>query len=108
MPVYSSLPESVLDNYNNAVGSFGMDDIEIYVGDIRTAWKIYLISIPVCFVLVALWNLFLTLFAEILIWIAIIFVGLCIGVLGLAVYLYGDKYVPTGVNAPDWVDYPEA
>lgn len=59
IPVYSTLPESIKDNYNNVVGSIGLDDIELYARDIRLSWKVYLISIASIFVLIFLWNLML-------------------------------------------------
>ena len=33
-PDYDSLPISLEDNYDNMIGSFGIDDIEVYVRDI--------------------------------------------------------------------------
>lgn len=59
MPVYSTLPEEIQSEYNNVVGSFGLDDIEMYVRDIRLSWKVYLISLGTIFVLIFLWNLML-------------------------------------------------
>jgi hypothetical protein len=59
LPVYSTLPASIQDNYNDVIGSFGLDDIEMYARDIRLSWKVYAISVFTCFVLIFFWNLML-------------------------------------------------
>jgi hypothetical protein len=59
LPVYNTLPPSIQDNYNSVIGTFGLDDIEMYVRDIRLSWKVFLISIVTCFILIFFWNLML-------------------------------------------------
>lgn len=95
VPVYDSLPASLDGNYNDMIGSFGMDDLELYVRDIRESWAIYLIAIPLIFVLIFFWNLSLRLFAETLVWVSIILVGIMIAALGFGImYFAGENYPP--------------
>lgn len=96
MPVYNTLPPSIQDNYNNVVGSFGLDDIEMYVRDIRLSWKVYAICTVTCFVLIFFWNLMLRAFAEVLAWISIFIVGAGIVTLGFLIKYYADSNYPEG------------
>lgn len=58
-PVYSSLDPSLTTEYNNVIGQFGLDDLEMYARDIRLSWKVYLICVFSIFVLIFFWNLML-------------------------------------------------
>jgi solute carrier family 44 (choline transporter-like protein), member 2/4/5 len=96
VPVYDSLPVSLEGNYNDLIGSYGLDDLELYVRDIRESWIIYLIAIPSIFVLIFIWNLCLRLFAEILVWVSIILVGFMIAALGFGIMFFAGENYPPG------------
>lgn len=83
-------------NYNNLIGSFGLDDIEMYARDIRLSWKIYLICIATTFILIFLWNLMLRNFAEMLAWLSIFIVFVGIVAIGFAVKYFADNNYPEG------------
>lgn len=78
------------------VGSLGLDDVEIWLRDIREAWPVYCICVPLSLVLIFFWNLLLREFAEILAWVSIILVGICFIALGAFVRLYADNNYPEG------------
>lgn len=78
------------------IGSFGLDDVEMYARDIRLCWKVYLIGIVTCIVLIFFWNLLLRLFAEVLAWVAIFVVGIAIVALGFMLKYYADENYPEG------------
>lgn len=96
VPVLSSLPANVTDNYNDIIGSFGLNDIEMYARDIRLSWKIYLICIATTFILIFFWNLMLRHFAETLAWLSIFIVFVGIVAIGFAVKYFADNNYPEG------------
>ena len=104
IPVYNELPESVKSNYDNLVGSIGLDDVQGYIRDIERCWKVYLIAIATCMVIVFLYNWFLRCFAEILTWIAIILVGCGIFGLGWLVKDYATVNYPEGDTTQKWLN----
>lgn len=104
-PQYSTLPPSIQSNYNNIIGSFGLDDVEMYARDIRLSWKVYLMGIVTCFVLIFFWNLMLRQFAEILAWISILIVGIGIVTLGFLIKYYADANYPEGDSTQKWLNY---
>ncbi len=59
IPVYSTLPADIQSQYNDVVGTFGLDDIEMYARDVRESWKVYLICLGSTFILIFFWNLML-------------------------------------------------
>ena len=103
-PVYSSLDPSIQAKYDNVIGSFGLDDIDMYVRDIRLSWKVYLICIVSVFILIFFWNLMLRLFAEILAWISIFVVGAGLLALGFLVKYYADNNYPEGDTTQKWLN----
>lgn len=106
LPIYDSLDASVQDNYNNIIGSFGIDDLQSYAMDIREGWKVYLISMLSIFVLIFFWNLMLRLFAEILAWISIFIVGAGIVALGFVCNYYSTTTYPNGTETQQkWLHY---
>jgi hypothetical protein len=105
MPVYATLPPSIQDNYNDVIGSFGLDDIEMYARDIRLSWKVYAICVFTVFVLIFFWNLMLRAFAEVLAWISIFVVGAGIVALGFLIKYYADSNYPEGDTTQKWLNY---
>jgi hypothetical protein len=87
------------------IGSFGLDDIEIYVRDIQESWVIYLLAVPMIFVLLFLWNLCLRFFADTLAWVSIVLVGIMIAALGFGCLYYGANNYPQGDSTQTLLKY---
>jgi len=101
--VYSELPASfnqTQEEFNNIIGSIGLDDIQSYAEDIALSWYIYLIAIPITFILIFLWNWMLRLFAQTLAWISIVTVGLMIVALGFGLKYYAGTNYRAEVDCP--------
>jgi hypothetical protein len=92
-------------NYNDLIGSFGLDDIEMYARDIRLSWKMYLICIATTFILIFFWNLMLRHFAEMLAWLSIFIVFVGIVAIGFAVKYFADNNYPEGDTTQKWLNY---
>jgi len=104
MPVYDTLDPSIQEKYNNVVGTFGLDDLDMYARDIRLSWKAYLICLFSVFVLIFFWNLMLNMFAEILAWISIFLVGAGLCALGFLVKYYADENYPEDDTTGKWLN----
>jgi len=104
MPVYNTLPPELQDKYNNVVGSFGLDDLDMYARDIRLSWKAYLICLVTIFICIFLWNLMLNTFAEVLAWISIFLVGVGMLALGFCVKYYADSNYPEDDTTGKWLN----
>ena len=98
LPVYETLPANIKTNYDNVIGSIGLDDVQSYIRDIERAAYLYLLCIGTILVLIFLYNWMLRCFAEVLTWIAIFSVGAGLFVLGWLVkdyaavnYVEGDR-----------------
>lgn len=77
----------------------------MYARDIRLCWKVYLLGIVTCIVLIFFWNLMLRLFAEVLAWVAIFVVGIAIVALGFMLKYYADENYPEGDTTQKWLNY---
>jgi len=86
------LPANVTAKYN--IGGVSLFSLQSYARDIRLSWKVYLICLPITFVLIFLWNWMLKKFAEFLAWISIFVVGVGIVAIG-----FGIKYYKTQNSA---------
>ena len=104
MPVYNTLDPSIQDKYNNVVGTFGLDDLDMYARDIRLAWRVYLCCLVTVFILIFLWNLMLNTFAEVLAWISIFLVGVGMLGLGFCVKYYADSNYPEDDTTGKWLN----
>jgi len=104
LPVYDTLPATVKSNYDNVIGSIGLDDIQSYIRDIEKASMLYLVSIGTCLAVIFLYNWMLRCFAEILTWIAISLVGAGLFVLGWFVRDYGAVNYPEGDTTQKWLN----
>lgn len=102
-PVYTDLPSQYTDQYNNVIGSYGLDDVEIWLRDVRESWPVYCICVPMVLILVFIWNLLLRTFAEILAWVCIWVVGLSFLGLGFFVWFYADATYPEGDSTQKWL-----
>ena len=96
LPVYDTLPDTVKSNYDNIIGSLGLDDIQEYIRDIEKGVNLYLLCIGTCLVLIFFYNWMLRCFAEILTWIAIFAVAAGLGFLGWFVMDYSAVNYPDG------------
>lgn len=103
-PVYETLDPVVKARYDNVIGGFGLDDIDMYARDIRLSWKVYLICVFSVFVLIFFWNLMLRMFAEILAWISIFVVGIGLLALGFFIKYYADANYPEGDSTQKWLN----
>ena len=103
-PVYSSLDPSLTTEYNNVIGQFGLDDLEMYARDIRLSWKVYLICVFSIFVLIFFWNLMLNQFAEILAWFAIFLCAAGLAILAFGIKYYSDSNYPEGDTTGKWLN----
>jgi len=90
IPQFDSLSPQSQAYYESLIGVAGIFDLQSYIRDIRVSWKIYLICIPITFVLMFLWNWMLRMFAELLAWLSILIVG--VGIIALG---FGIKYYET-------------
>ena len=96
--MYETLPENIKTNYDNVIGSIGLDDIQSYVRDIEKAAYLYLLCIGTVMVLIFLYNWMLRCFAEILTWIAIFSVAGGLFALGFFVMDYAAVNYVEGDN----------
>lgn len=106
--MYSELPYSfnqTQEEFNNIIGSIGLDDIQSYAEDIALSWYIYLIAIPITFILIFLWNWMLRLFAQTLAWISIVTVGLMIVALGFGLKYYAGTNYRAEDSTYKWLTY---
>jgi len=104
LPVYDTLPPDIKSNYDNVIGSLGLDDVQSYVRDIERAANVYLICIVTCLVLIFAYNWMLRCFAEILTWIAIFAVAGGIFAMGWFVKDYGISNYPEGDTTQKWLN----
>ena len=104
LPVYETLPENIKTNYDNVIGSIGLDDIQSYVRDIEKAAYLYLLCIGTVMVLIFLYNWMLRCFAEILTWIAIFSVAGGLFALGFFVMDYAAVNYVEGDNTQKWLN----
>ena len=76
-PNLNKLPAEFADRhqFDNVIGSFGVDDIEAIYEDILDAKMIYLYCFFTCFVVTIVYNIILRFFAKILVWVSIILTG---------------------------------
>jgi len=104
LPVYDTLPTEIKSNYDNVIGSVGLDDVQMYVRDIEKAKKLYLLSIGTCLAIIFLYNWMLRCFAEVLTWIAICSVGAGLFCLGWLVRDYGAVNYVEGDTTQKWLN----
>lgn len=96
LPDYTTLPPNLKTNYDNLIGTVGLDDILRYAEDIWKSWPLYCIGFGSALVLVFFWNIALRCFAECLAYICIFgtFGGMIF--LGWFIKEYGEKTYPKG------------
>lgn len=99
LPNMDKLPDGLGSeiDFDNIIGSFGVDDIQEYYNDIMVAKWAYLYATLTCLAVAIIYNVILKFFAKPLIWISIIATG--IGILALALFLqnyHNNKYVGDG------------
>ena len=104
LPIYNTLPTKIKSNYDNVIGSIGLDDVQSYVRDIEHSWRLFLASIGTCLAIIFLYNWMLRCFAEILTWIAIFAVAGGLGLLGFFVMDYGAVNYPEGDTTQKWLN----
>jgi len=104
MPVYDTLSTEQRNIYDNLFAGIGFDDIQEYWADVEYSWRIFLISIGTCMVIVFIYNVLLYFFAEILTWISIIGVGAGLLMLGFFVKDYSTANYPEGDTTKKWLD----
>ena len=106
--MYDELPADSLINqeeFENMIGSIGLDDIETYAEDIRLCWVIYLMAIPLTLILIFLWSWLLRLFAYVLAWISILTVGILIVALGFGLKYYAGATYRAEDSTYKWLNY---
>ena len=74
------------------------------IRDVENAYNVYLIGVATCLILIFLYNWMLRCFAEILTWMAIVAVGVGIGLLGFFIYDYQDTNYPEGDTTKKWLE----
>jgi len=104
LPIYDTLPQSLKNDYDNVIGSIGLDDVQSYVRDIERSVNLYYVCIGTCFVIIFLYNWFLRCFAVWLTWIAISIVGFGLAALGWLVMDYGAVNYVEGDNTQKWLN----
>ena len=104
LPDYNNLQEEYKTNYDNVIGSLGLDDVQQYIRDIEHAAKLYGLIIGTCFVIIFLYNWFLRCFAEILTWIAIFAVAFGLFALGWFVRDYAAVNYVEGDTTQRWLN----
>lgn len=104
MPIYDTLPDELKYDYDNVIGTLGLDDVQSYIRDIERAVNLYLTCIGTCMVLIWMYNWFLRCFAEILTWIAITATGVGLFALGWFVRDYGAVNYVEGDTTQKWLN----
>jgi hypothetical protein len=78
------------DQFNNVIGSFGVDDIEQFYEDIIDAKMIYLYVFLSCFVVTLIYNIALRFFAKLLVWTSIMVTGAVLIIASVLLNRYYD------------------
>jgi hypothetical protein len=105
IPDYASMTADEQEGYNNLIGSFGIDDVEAYISDVKVCAYYYVWGLLTCVALALFYNFLLIYIAGVLTWISIFVIGVCMVALGFWIEDYSTENYPHDSDTKKYLDY---